>query len=235
MTVFLFGLDGASEEQIRSVMQRTNLPNFEKVFKKGIISDLLSVYPYVTAPAWTTIFSGVNPGKHGIFEMYKIVGNKLRPQNMRDTDVPFLWDYLSWAGKRTLALGIPFIYPAPTINGVFVTGRFVPKLSSYPGVVKDQFDLSGFEYVELPTEQGIENVISRGPKETSEKALEGLKLRIKGSLALIDSEKWDIVILVDNLPDEVFHISYDDPHIVGRMFSRIDDFLGKVFERLDKD
>src|ERR1700731_2342081 len=132
MTVYVLGLDGASEEQLHRVMKKTKLPNFERLFKEGIVSDLLSVYPYVTAPAWTTIFSGVNPGKHGIFEMYEIVGNEIKPSNMKNSNVPFLWDYLSWARKRVLALGVPFIYPAPKINGIFVTGRFVPKLSTYP-------------------------------------------------------------------------------------------------------
>ena len=235
MTVFVLGLDGASQEQLRCVMKKTKLPNFEKIFKEGFVSDLLSVYPYVTAPAWTTIFSGVNPGKHGIFEMYEIVGNSIQPSNMRNAEVPFLWDYLSWARKKTLALGIPFIYPAPRINGIFVTGRFVPKLSTYPEKIEEKFDLTGFQYIELPTEQGIENVLSQGSSVVSEKILEDLKSRIKSSLALIDSEKWDSVILVDNLPDEVLHISYDDENLVMRMFSELDEFLGQIIRRLTEN
>jgi len=216
-------------------MKRKHLPSFEKVFKDGIISDLLSVYPYVTAPAWTTIFSGVNPGKHGIFEMYEIINNTIRPSNMMNSDVPYLWDYLSWANKKTLALGIPFIYPAPKINGIFVTGRFVPKLSCYPDHVRGEFDLSGFEFKELPTEQGIENVISKGSAEISRIALDELKLRIKASLSLIASEKWDTILLVDNLPDEILHISYEDNDIVEKMFLLLDDFLGQLLQRLGPD
>ncbi|MFI5421042.1 MAG: alkaline phosphatase family protein, partial [Nitrososphaerales archaeon] len=128
MTVYLLGFDGASLNTIQESMKRTRLPNFEKLLRNGASSDLLSVYPYVTAPAWTTIFSGVNPGKHGIFEMFEIHEDKIVPSNMRGASVPFLWDYLSWAGKRSLVVGVPFIYPAPKVNGIFVTGRFAPRL-----------------------------------------------------------------------------------------------------------
>ena len=82
MTLFLLGLDGASLNVLDESMKRRSLPNFEKMLNEGKSSDLLSVYPYVTAPAWTTLFSGVNPGKHGIFEMFEIVNDKIIPSNM---------------------------------------------------------------------------------------------------------------------------------------------------------
>ena len=113
MTIYLLGLDGASTNTIQETLSRRRLPNFERLMKQGAFADLRSVYPYVTAPAWTTLFSGVNPGKHGIFEMFEIRENKVVPSNMRATDVPFLWDYLTWANKRSLVIGVPFIHPAP--------------------------------------------------------------------------------------------------------------------------
>lgn len=232
MVVVIFGLDGACIDQFRSVNKRIKLYNFERLFQEGKISDLLSTYPYVTAPAWTTMFSGVNPGKHGVFDMYEIEGTQIKPSNMRNSDVPYLWDYLSWARKKVLSLGVPFIYPAPKINGVFVTGRFVPKLSSYPEGVENKFDLSGFTYRELPTEQDIESKIAQGARQVSEQIIDDLKVRMKTSLALMDSDVWDAIILVDNLPDEVLHMSYDDLDLVDKMLLSLDDFLGNLLRRL---
>ena len=232
MVLVIFGLDGASIDLIRSAAKRNKLSNFERLLEEGSASPLLSVYPYVTAPAWTTMFSGVNPGKHGIFDMFEISGDHIEPSNMRRSSVPFLWDYLSWARKKVLVLGVPFIYPAPNINGVFVTGRFVTKLSTFPADLGDKFDLSGFEYRELPTEQEIEMKISQGMREMSLRMLESLDFRMKASLALIDSNNWDAIILVDNLPDEVLHISYDDTEILDKMFVLLDAFLGQILHRL---
>ena len=232
MVVVLFGLDGASIDQIRSVTKRTKLPNFERLLSDGKTSNLLSVYPYVTAPAWTTMFSGLNPGKHGIFDMFEIDGSTITPSNMRKSDAAYLWDYLSWARKKVLTLGVPFIYPAPKINGIFVTGRFVPKLSTYPEDIGEKFDFRGYEYRELPTEQEIETRISQGTREMSLRMIEDLDLRIKTSLSLIDSDKWDAIILVDNLPDEVLHMNYEDTDIVDKMYSALDGLVGQLLQRL---
>jgi len=235
MTIYLIGLDGASLNTIQETMSRTRLPNFEKLLQSGFHSDLQSVYPYVTAPAWTTIFSGVNPGKHGIFEMFEVRGDKIVPSNMRATDVPFLWDYLTWAGKRTLVVGVPFIYPAPKINGNFVTGRFSPKLSCYPEDLSTRFDFSGFNYDDLSMEEKTEKIVKEGSDRISERILADLEKRVVTMLQLADSSAWDVVILVDGLPDDLLHVSYGDNALVDKMYSMLDRFLGLVMDRMTTD
>jgi len=217
---------------IRETLSRTHLPNFEKLMKEGSFAGLNSVYPYVTAPAWTTIFSGVNPGKHGIFEMFEVKEQKIVPSNMRKTDVPLLWDYLTWAGKRTLVVGIPFIHPAPKINGVFVTGRFAPKLSYTPEDVSSRFDLRGFNYDDLSMEEKTERIFVEGSEKISSKILENLELRTKTIAAMIDNEKWDVAIIVEGLPDDVLHLSYGDSKVIDEMYVALDRLLGEILARM---
>lgn len=231
MTLVLFGLDGASLENVRSAMARSNLPNLARLLKEGSSSQLRSVYPYVTAPAWTSMFSGVNPGKHGIFDMVVVRDGEIHSPNMRNCEVPFLWDYLSWAGKRVLALGIPFIHPAPPINGVFVTGRFVPSLSCYPQNTRTDYDLSGYEYPAsspLQKRTGSREVLVR-------RVLDDLKKRTDTSLALLDAERWDLVIIVDSLPDEMFHLRYQDLNSIDETFRSLDLWIGKILGRLSEE
>ena len=122
MPLCFLGLDWASIEIIIRIMGRVRLENFERLLGEGKAAPLASDYPYVTAPAWTSIFSGVNPGKHGIFDLLNFGPEGVTAPNMRSCEVPFLWDYLTWANRSVLALGIPAIHPAPPVNGVFVTG-----------------------------------------------------------------------------------------------------------------
>jgi len=232
MTIYLLGLDGASMNTIRESLRRIHLPNFEKLIHEGSFADLKSVYPYVTAPAWTTIFSGVNPGKHGIFEMFEVREDKVVPSNMRMTDVPLLWDYLSWAGKRTLVVGVPFIYPAPKINGIFLTGRFARKLSCYPEEVSSKFDLSGFDYDDLSMEKKTEKILVEGSDSISTQILENLKKRTKTISKMIDSEKWDVVIAVEGLPDDLLHLSYGNDSTVDEMYLTLDGLLGEILRRM---
>jgi predicted AlkP superfamily phosphohydrolase/phosphomutase len=235
MTVYLLGLDGASINTIQETLARIHLPNFEKVIGKGTAADLKSVYPYVTAPAWTTIFSGVNPGKHGIFEMFELKREKVVPSNMRGSDVPMLWDYLSWANKRTLAVGVPFIYPAPKINGLFVTGRFAPKLSCYPENASAKFDLQGFDYDDLTMQEKTEKIMMEGSEKLSSRILENLGMRTRTISRMIDSEKWDVAIIVEGLPDDVLHLSYGDNAIVDEMYLGLDRMLGEILQRMSSD
>jgi predicted AlkP superfamily phosphohydrolase/phosphomutase len=235
MTIYLLGLDGASTNTIQETLARRKLPNFERLMKRGAFADLRSVYPYVTAPAWTTLFSGVNPGKHGIFEMFEVRENKVVPSNMRATDVPFLWDYLTWASKRSLVIGIPFIYPAPKINGIFVTGRFAPKLSSYPDDLSSRFDLGGFDYDDLSMEEKTEKIFVQGSDTISKKILDNLERRAETITKMIDSENWDVVIAVEGLPDDLLHLSYGDDAIVDEMYSALDRFIGQVLQRMKQD
>jgi predicted AlkP superfamily phosphohydrolase/phosphomutase len=232
MTIYLLGLDGASLDNLQASMKRTKLPSFERVINSGTTSDLLSVYPYVTAPAWTTIFTGVNPGKHGIFEMFDIINGTIVPSNMRTSKVPFLWNYLSWANKRTLVMGVPFIYPAPEVKGIFVTGRFVPRFSCFPDKIKEKFDLSGFEYEDLPTEENIEAVMVSGAETVGRRMILDLEKRIAAYINIIDSDIWDAVIIADSLPDDLFHFNYDNNEIIDEMFRVLDSLLEKILSRM---
>jgi len=235
MTIYLVGLDGASTNTIQETVSRRRLHNFERLMNQGAFADLRSVYPYVTAPAWTTLFSGVNPGKHGIFEMFEVRENKVVPSNMRATDVPFLWDYLTWANKRSLVIGVPFIHPAPKINGIFVTGRFAPKLSCYPEDTASKFELKGFDYDDLSMEKKTEKIFAEGSAKISKIILENLEKRGNTITKMIDSEKWDVVIAVEGLPDDLLHISYGNNELVDEMYSALDRFIGLILQRMKSD
>ncbi|HZW56799.1 MAG TPA: alkaline phosphatase family protein [Nitrososphaerales archaeon] len=232
MTLFLFGLDGASLDNIGRVLGKTELPNFTRILQEGMATKLKSVYPYVTAPAWTSIFSGVNPGKHGIFDMVDFSKNGVSTPNMRNSDAAFAWDYLSWAGKKLLVMGVPFIYPAPNVNGIFVTGRFVPELSCYPNEIKDRVDLSGYEYKPTSASRKRKQIGENGMAYYAEVEYSRLRSRINASLKLVDSMKWDAVILVDELPDRLFHYAFDDTSVMSGMFVILDSWLGELMKRM---
>jgi predicted AlkP superfamily phosphohydrolase/phosphomutase len=59
------------------------------------------------------MFTGINPSKHGIFDLVEEADGRLTIPNMRSVEIPFLWDYLSWAKKKVLVMGMSFVYPAP--------------------------------------------------------------------------------------------------------------------------
>ena len=221
-----------SLENLQEIMQRQYLPNFDKVLKRGYSSSLNTVHPYVTAPNWASIFSGVNPGKHGIFDMSNFrSGRKLIP-NMNMCDIPFMWDYVSWSRLKILSAGVPFCFPAPEVNGWWVTGRFAPNLSCYPLSLKNMFDLSGFEYFNISARRRFKVIRQTGLQRYLERELLRLEKRKSAVLQMIDSRKWDLVLLVDELPDTIFHHAFDNWEVVGDMFNRLDEWLGGIINRM---
>ncbi|HYB03903.1 MAG TPA: alkaline phosphatase family protein, partial [Nitrososphaerales archaeon] len=143
--------------------------------------------------------------------------------------------YLTWANKRTLVVGIPFIHPAPKINGIFVTGRFSPKPSWYPENAGSLYDLKGFNYDDLSMEEKTEKIFAEGSDNISTTILEGLECRTATMSKMLDSEKWDVAIIVEGLPDDLLHLSYGDNAIVDRMYLALDLLVGQIMKRMTPD
>src|SRR3569832_2836857 len=65
--VVVFGVDGATFNVMRPLIEKGRLPHLAKLIKNGVSGPLQSTVPPVTAPAWVSFMTGVNPGRHGIF------------------------------------------------------------------------------------------------------------------------------------------------------------------------
>ena len=130
--IFVLGIDGATLDLIN----RKELPTFQKLIKEGISGNLLS-RPAITSVAWPSMVSGVNAGKHGLFDFRK--GNELKLSTSKKA--PELWDYM-----KTVAINIPMTFPVREIDGVMISGMMTPSLDSncaYPEEEKDVIVFSG--------------------------------------------------------------------------------------------
>jgi len=132
-------------------------------------------------------------------------------------------------------MGVQFIHPAPKVNGVFVTGRFAPRMSCYPAETSKKVDLTGFGYDVLPPGKRWKFIERFGLKALADLELDMLRARMKASLSLIDSGEWDVTLLVESQPDELFHVAYDSPEIMGQLFSILDSWLGELMKRLGEE
>ena len=66
--VVVIGLDGAPFETIKDLSNKGILPNLTKLIEKGSGGCLLSSFLPESPIAWTSIITGKNPAKHGIFD-----------------------------------------------------------------------------------------------------------------------------------------------------------------------
>lgn len=205
--VFVLGLDGA----VKPLIDRPEeLPNLQRVLQQGCYRDLVS-RPAITSIAWTSMVSGVNAGKHGIFGFR--VGDQLNFST--EKKAPELWDYLP-----TISLNIPMTFPVRPIDGVMISGMMTPELgeqSVYPAKEIDFLQETGFVF-----EPQIE--------EEKEATLKNIHNSIEAKIKTIQhylTYDWQLFFVVFREFDVVQHFYWgeDLPY-----YQRVDKFLGRLMD-----
>jgi predicted AlkP superfamily phosphohydrolase/phosphomutase len=82
----------------------------------------------VSFPAWSTFLTGLGPGQHGVFDFTQKVPGAYRVGfvNASHRVGASIFERVSRAGGRVLALGIPATYPPEPVNGLLVSGFDAP-------------------------------------------------------------------------------------------------------------
>ena len=220
----VIGIDSATFDIIDPMIEEGSLPNFERLINGGVSADLRSTIPYVTAPGWTTMMSGVDPGKHGAFSMTTLDGYCPRPTDSRYVKSKRVWDYLSEIGYKSLIINLPITYPPTPLNGWMVTGTLTPGQDSdftYPESLKEHI-LSVFpDYVpEIP--EGL-----HGPYAVYNGYAKSVELRIKVFKYLLEAMDWNLAVCVFNEPDKIQHKLFGiNDEKIWKLYSLMDRFIG---------
>lgn len=140
--LLVVGLDGATWDLVGPWAASGELPLFQRLMAEGAWGPLRSVTPNLTPPGWTTAFTGVNPGKHGIFDFFTLDPGAESPRVISSADrkAPALWEILSHHGLRSGVFNVPSTYPADKPEGFFITGMGTPGLTGpwvHPVEAKD--------------------------------------------------------------------------------------------------
>ena len=98
----ILGFDGMDPELADRFMNEGRLPNLARLRDRGTFSKLRTTFPAISPVAWSTFMTGVNPGKHNIYDFLA-----------RDTSnyLPFLSSAEIKGPKRHIKIGkysIPF-------------------------------------------------------------------------------------------------------------------------------
>ena len=124
----IIGIDGATYRIIRPMIADGELPNIGRILKEGASANLESTIPPITPPAWVSMMTGVNPGRHGIFHfVHRTIGSYqlglVDSNNFVGMDA---FSLLSRRGWTTGGFAVPMTYPPFPVNGYMVSGIPMP-------------------------------------------------------------------------------------------------------------
>ena len=216
--VLVIGLDGATFDALRPLLERGSLPHLEALMAKGCWGRLSSTVPPFTAAAWSAFSTGKNPGQHGVISFrirdrfnYDVRGSGFVDARRLDET---LWEILSTAGKQVGIVNVPLTYPARPVNGYMVTGMLTPpgaKQFTYPAEFVKNL---GQDYV--VDMDFIRNRATLRRRDFSSKT-EMLgqirhmsRTRARVSARLLRNEPWDFFMVVFTSTDRVLHFFWDD-------------------------
>jgi predicted AlkP superfamily phosphohydrolase/phosphomutase len=129
--VFLYGIDAATFTILMPWVEEGHLPHLAGLIREGTSGPLISTIPASTPLAWSSMVTGVWPGKHGIFGFVKTKPHsyELHIPTSRDRRRPAIWNLLSDAGLPSIVVDVPFTYPPEPVHGVMVSGMGTPDVT----------------------------------------------------------------------------------------------------------
>lgn len=252
--IIVVGLDGATFDLIRPWAAEGYLPVLNKIMQEGAHGELGSTLPPMTSPAWTTFATGVNPGKHRLYDWIAREPDSYRftPVTALDGKAPTLYSLLSGYGRKVVSLNVPMTYPPTPVNGVMVSGMPAPSTDvrfTYPETLYQEILDAVGDYVLYPdpgeaySDSGIDAFLARLYRSAD--------LRVQTFAYLRQRESPDFAMIVFNGTDTVSHAMWKfmdpshplhDPQKAAKYGSAIRDYyqhvdglLGGIVSSLDED
>ena len=172
--VIIVGFDGLDPDILDGMLAAGKMPNMARLIEQGSYRRMRSTCPPISPVAWSSFSTGVNPGKHNIFDFlaperksylsklssadirpptrvlplgkYLIPLNKPSYRSMRKSR-PF-WEILADHEIFSSVIRVPITFPPEKFEGVLLSSLCVPDLrgtqGSFSYYTTDQASLGKF-------------------------------------------------------------------------------------------
>ncbi|MFN8545919.1 MAG: alkaline phosphatase family protein [Candidatus Binatia bacterium] len=239
--LLVIGLDGATLDLVGPWAAAGRLPHLARLLGAGAWARLASTVPPATFPAWTSLFTGVNPGRHGVLDFTERVPGtwRMRLVTGRHRRVPALWNRMAAAGRRVAVLTVPATYPPEPVPGIMVSGWDSPLTTAIDGSFvhpRAFFADIRARIGRLPFADFQE--IATGPgwhARALASLLDGIERRTCLAETVLARERWDACVVVFGESDTVAH-HFWRYHDAGSPRYEVSPFAGaiaRVYEALD--
>lgn len=247
--VIIIGLDGGPFPLIQKWIKSGDLPNLAELVSRGSFGILRSTIPVHSPTAWTSFITGLNPGKHGVYDFVRREPNSYRLRVTRSNQIAgaSLWHLLNANGYKVGIMNVPMTYPPEEVNGFLISGLGTPDYTTYtyPPSLCQELNLAGYR---------VNKKFFYDPERIDE-WLDDLhqvsELRGKIACQLIREKPWDFFMVVFRNTDEICHFFWrhmdpthpeHDPEAPDKyksaildLYHRVDHWVGEIRNAADDD
>ncbi|WP_255190998.1 alkaline phosphatase family protein [Natronobeatus ordinarius] len=211
----------------------SSLPNLTALRDRGIEAPLESTHPPWTGSAWPSMYTGVDPSYHGVYDFFDYDGypDEGRLVSRADVRQPAIWNYLSAEGIASIVSNVPITHPAEPIEGVLVPGYLAAEDEpGHPEGIRDELSSAiGEAYTVYSSGE-----LSSDSDEKFAGYLELLDRRRRAARWLLESHDWEFAFFQLQKTDAVFHNFDDDDHF-RVIYEAADRLVGDVLEVVDEE
>jgi predicted AlkP superfamily phosphohydrolase/phosphomutase len=136
--LILIGWDAATWDLLAGWAQAGHLPNLNRLMQRGVSASIRSTPLPLSPSAWSTIITGQNPGRHGVFDWFERIPGSYAVEYVHTGQIGArpIWEYFNAGGKTLGVFNVPMIYPAVPLEGFMLSGMAAPNARaasfSYP-------------------------------------------------------------------------------------------------------
>ena len=253
--VLVIGLDGATFDLMLPWIDEGLLPNLAKLKAEGAWSRLESTTPPITPCAWSSFMTGMNPGKHGLFDFVEPIDGEHGFQftNASSRRAPSLWKILSENDKRVGVVNVPMTFPPEEVKGYMLSGLDTPHEQSeysYPAELREELQAQGIQYrVDLRHLGDMKSDRLRDRRLADMHEMEAIRTSAVKYLRKTQPADFNMVVYIatDQVQHHFWHYmdqnhdKYDAKgaakyqHAIRDTYVHIDGLIGELLEDIDDD
>lgn len=246
--LLIIGIDGMDSKLVTKYIDC--LPNIKSIIDTSPEIKSESVFPPDSDTAWASIYTGLNPAKHGIVEFVdplersKINKSQTEYINVEAIKGKTFWDIAGKNGKKICLIYPHLAYPVWKVNGFMINPNPDTEiLEMYPPDFKFNFPLQSLEiHKRIPrTKLEFKKYLDKKRKIVINEFDFGQKM--------LSNHEFDLFFLYSSVLDSIMHIfwNYCDPEdptypgenlfkdAIRNFYILYDELIGKMLNNIDSN
>ncbi len=226
LDTLLIGIDAGCLPVFERLFEENRIPTIEGLCSTGVTAPLESQIPPWTPSAWPSIYTGVNPGKHGVVGFVGYDGYDWHVTSNDDVHEHSMWTLLDRHDRSSVVVNAPVTHPPDEFDGAVIPGFLGPEdPPCHPdGILDDVRDAIG-EYRVYPNYTRDDDSLS--DDEKIEEYQELVRLRGEAFRYLADEFEPDFGFVQFQKTDTVFHEFSGEKRHVDSVYEATDEQIRK--------